>query len=70
MIRWPWRKKRRQDPVEVTRAQAELALTEQQLMEAKARWTEIHDLSQKVDTALKVNGFGAAASAAMRRRHA
>lgn len=66
---WPWKRK----PVESTpvkAARAERMVSEQRLREAKARREDVDVLAARVDHMLKVNGFGAAASAAMRRRDA
>lgn len=68
-MKWPWKRK----PVESTPvkvARAERMVSEQRLREAKARREDVDVLAARVDHMLKVNGFGAAASAAMRRRHA
>ncbi|MGX6513241.1 DUF7620 family protein [Rhodococcus sp. SJ-2] len=46
-------------------------MTEQQLEEVRADRAYVDHLAERADKALRVNGFGAAATAAMkRRRHA
>lgn len=69
-MRWPWRKRKPEDSTRVKVARAERLVAEQKLQEARERGEYVDALGARVDQVLKVNGFGAAASAAMRRRHA
>lgn len=65
------RRKKRPDSTEVKRARAERMLTEQQLEDVLEQREYVDHLADRADKALRVNGFGAAATAAMkRRRHA
>lgn len=69
-MRWCWKTKPRESP-ELERARAERKLTEQQLEEARADREYVNQLAERAEKALRVNGFGAAATTAMkRRRHA
>lgn len=69
-MKWPWAKKKQRDSAPVEQARAERIVSEQMLEEAKERREYVDALGARVDQVLKVNGFGAAASAAMKRRHA
>lgn len=53
----------------VERARAERMVSEAMLEEALERREYVDALGARVDQVLKVNGFGAAATAAMKRRH-
>lgn len=63
-----WWPKKRPDSTEVERARAERIMTERELEEARAQSVHIERLSARADKALRINGFGASATAAMRRR--
>lgn len=69
-MKWLRAKRKQLDSAPVERARAERILSEQKLEEAKERREYVDALAARVDHTLRVNGFGAAASAAMRRRHA
>lgn len=64
-----WRRKRKSESTAVKRARAERIVTEQRLEEARERRPYVEHLAERAEAALRVNGFGASAAAAMRRRH-
>jgi len=69
-VKWLWGRKKRRDSTPVQQARAERMVSEQMLEEALERREYVDALGARVDQVLKVNGFGAAATAAMKRRHA
>lgn len=67
-MRWLRGGRRAPDSSSVKQARAERVESEQLLEEALERREYVDALGARVDHVLRVNGFGAAASAAMRRR--
>ncbi|MGV5046903.1 DUF7620 family protein [Rhodococcus pyridinivorans] len=64
-----WRKKQKPESTAVKRARAERIEVEKRLEEARGRREYVEHLAERAEAALRVNGFGASAAAAMRRRH-
>lgn len=69
-MRWLWGRKIRRDSTPVQQAADAADTAEAMLEEALERREYVDALGARVDQVLKVNGFGAAATAAMKRRHA
>jgi len=67
-VTW-WRKKHKPESTAVKRARAERMEVEQRLEEVKAQREYVERLAERAEKHIRVNGFGASAAAAMRRRH-
>lgn len=65
-----WRKKHKPESTAVQRARAERIEVERRLEEALEQRAYVEHLAERAEQALRVNGFGASAAAAMKRRHA
>lgn len=63
-----WFRRKHPDSTEVQRARAERMVTEQELEDVRADREYVEHLANRAEKALRVNGFGASATAAMRRR--
>lgn len=64
-----WRKKQKPESTAVKRARAERIDAEKRLEAAREQRPYVEHLAERAEAALRVNGFGASAAAAMRRRN-
>lgn len=64
-----WKRKQKPDSTAVKRARAERIVTEQRLEQVQAQREYVEQLAERAERHIRVNGFGASAAAAMKRRH-